>query len=341
MRRHVHIRHPRQLLHISAQFLRAECAIEADAERPGVHDADPERFSDLSAEGATAGVRDGAADHDRHALVRRGEHLLDREQRGFRVQRVEDRFDQQNVGTTIQQAARGLGIRSYQLGVRHVARRWIVDLWRQRCGAIGGPEHAGHVARTRRLTRLEQIGDIPRQSRAFDVQLVSQRLHAVIGHRDRGRVERIGLENVGAGKQIRGVNGTDQFRPRECEQVVVTAQIARPVSEPRATIRGLIEALALNHGAHRTVEEQDALRQQLPKQCETLRARPNRRRRARLSKRERGERLSRPIGVVLLIVIEILLLWAEFHTETCAGRRVARMPSMWQIAYARSARLSV
>ena len=45
-----------------------------------------------------------------------------------------------------------------------------------------------------------------RQPRALAVQLVGERLHAVVGLGDRGRGEGVGLDDVGAGAEIRGVD---------------------------------------------------------------------------------------------------------------------------------------
>jgi hypothetical protein len=57
----------------------------------------------------------GAGDPHRNPLARGLEHFLDGEERRFRVQRVEDRLDEEQVGAAIDQAVRGLGVRRAQL----------------------------------------------------------------------------------------------------------------------------------------------------------------------------------------------------------------------------------
>ncbi len=58
------------------------------------------------------------------------------------------------------------------------------------------------------------------------------------------------------------MNVAHQRRLRQREQVVIAAQLSRPVTETRAAVVLLGKARALDHRAHRAVEEQDALAEQ-------------------------------------------------------------------------------
>ena len=62
-------------------------------------------------------------------------------------------------------------------------------------------------------------------------------LHAVVGLRDPRRVERIRLDEIGAGFEIRVVDRRDRLRLRQRQQVVVAGEIARMIVEA-ATKRG-------------------------------------------------------------------------------------------------------
>ncbi len=55
------------------------------------------------------------------------------------------------------------------------------------------------------------------------------------------------------------MDAADRVGLREDQQVVVAAHLAVPGVETRAAIAALIELELLDHGAHRTVEHQDAL----------------------------------------------------------------------------------
>ena len=53
---------------------------------------------------------------------------------------------------------------------------------------------------------------LARELRARVVELRHQRFHAVVGLRDRGGVERVRLDDVGAGLEIRAMDTRDEVR---------------------------------------------------------------------------------------------------------------------------------
>ena len=61
----------------------------------------------------------------------------------------------------------------------------------------------------------------------------------------------------------------DDVGPRQHEQVVVAAQIARMRREALAAEIGLGQLVALDHRPHRAVEHEDALREQRVELCRT------------------------------------------------------------------------
>ena len=62
------------------------------------------------------------------------------------VERVEDRLDDQKIGAALDQRGRGFGIGLAQLVEAHRAKTRIVDVGRNRGGAIGWPQGAGDEA---------------------------------------------------------------------------------------------------------------------------------------------------------------------------------------------------
>jgi hypothetical protein len=64
----------------------------------------PERFGGLAGQRAARSVGNRAGNHHRPAAAGVVEKLLDGEQRGLGVQRVEHGFDEQDVGAAINQA---------------------------------------------------------------------------------------------------------------------------------------------------------------------------------------------------------------------------------------------
>ncbi|MBV6410709.1 MAG: hypothetical protein GAKPKEKM_01531 [Rhodocyclaceae bacterium] len=241
---------------VLAQLLRAERAVEAEAQGPRMAERIPEGLRRLAGQRAAGGVGDGAGDHDRQAAADRVEMPLDGVERRLGVQRVEDGLDQDQVGAAVAQAAHRFGVRRHQLVEADVAETGVVHVGRDRGGARGGPEHAGDEARLVRGGIF--VGGLARHLRAGDVQLIGERLQPVVGLRDRGGVESVGLDDVGAGGEVVGVDGADRLRLRQEQQIVVALQLLRVILEAGAAIVGILQSVALNHGAHGAVEDEDA-----------------------------------------------------------------------------------
>jgi hypothetical protein len=101
--------------------------------------------------------------------------------------------------------------------------------------------------------------DFTGQTCAFNVQLVDQRFHAVVGLGHLSGVESVGLENVGAGVQVFFLDRADDIGAGQNQQVVVALDVAWPVGETFAAIVFFLQAIALDHGAHTAIENQDPL----------------------------------------------------------------------------------
>ena len=109
------------------------------------------------------------------------EHVLDRDDAGLGVQRVEDRLEQQQVDAAVDQAAHLL------LDTRRAARRTSMprNAGLLTSGEIDSVRLVGPIEpATKRgrsgVLRRPLVGGRARQPRAFDVQLVDERLEPVV-----------------------------------------------------------------------------------------------------------------------------------------------------------------
>ena len=266
---HPRIRDTRQLLDVRTQLTAPQRAVESHRERAGVADGVPERFRCLARENPPGSIGDGAGDHDRHfdaALVEEGQRRVDR---SLGVQRIDYGLDEEEVDATQQQRARRIEIGRRQLVERGAAVTRIVDIRGQRAHAAGGPERARHESRPSRRAGVLVRGHA-RQSRGAIVQFRNQRFGAVVGLRHRVGIERVGLDDVRAGLEVRAVYAADDVGPRERQDVVVALEIAAVMQEPLAAVAALIQPMLLHHRAHGAVEQHDALIQQAPQALAAL-----------------------------------------------------------------------
>jgi hypothetical protein len=88
--------------------------------------------------------------------------LLDGEQRGFGVERIEDGFDHQNIRAAVQQAAYRHAVTLDQSIETDVAETRIVHVRRDGSGLGGRPQYARDEARLVRYFGLEFIAHAAR-----------------------------------------------------------------------------------------------------------------------------------------------------------------------------------
>jgi hypothetical protein len=102
------------------------------------------------------------------------------------------------------------------------------------------------------------IAGFSRQTGAFQVQLISQVLHAVIGLGDGGGGKGIGFNDIRARFQIVDMDLADGVRHCQAEKVIVALDVRRPVLETLAAIGCLVQFEQLDFSPHGSVQHQNA-----------------------------------------------------------------------------------
>ncbi len=201
------------------------------------------------------------SEHRPHGLDRAGDRfqnrpaqflfkLVDREQRRLDITCVLRGFDQQKISTAFDQRL-GLGVEArLQLLERDVTGH------RDRAG------RGAHGARdeARLVRRRALVGSLARELSGDPVDLGRFMADVVFAQRNFVRVERVGLDDVGAGGEIRAVDAEDHVRPREHEMIVAALE------RSSAKIRGS-QVLLLDHGTHGPVEDQYPIVERSKKRC--------------------------------------------------------------------------
>src|SRR5690606_37793185 len=252
-----------QLFQVGAQFLWPQGAVQADGNRLGVAYRVPEGLSGLAGQGTAGGIGNGARDHDRQLDTQLFEHPLHGENGRLGVEGVEDGLDQDQVGAALDQAAGGFAVVFHQCIEGDIAVAGIVHVRRQRAGATGRPEYPGNEARPVRRFGGLLVTYAAGEAGAFQVQLIGQLFHAIVGLGDPSGVEGVGLDDVRTGIQISLVDGGDGVGAGQHQLVVVALEVARPVSEAFTAKISFLQSVTLDHGAHATVEYQNALAQSI------------------------------------------------------------------------------
>ena len=126
---------------------------------------------------------------------------LRRDDRRLGVERVEDRLDEDDLGAAVDEAPHLLGIGLAHLVEGDRAVAGIVHVGRDRQRAVRRADGAGDEAAAAVL-RLGEDRRLAGEARALAVQLVDDRLEAVVGLGDRGAREGVGLDDVGAGAEV-------------------------------------------------------------------------------------------------------------------------------------------
>ncbi len=256
---------PRKLLDIGPHAVGTQGAVETDAQRGEMRDRVPKGLDRLAGEGAAAGVGDRGRDHHRQLDPPLIEELRDSEQARLEVERVESRFRHQEVDAPVVQGFDLLAVGGRQLVERDRPEAGIVHVGRERGGAAGGADAAGDEAGLFRFAGGEILGSPFRQFGRRPVDRVDLSLETVLGERDRLRVECVRLDDVGTGRKVLPVNVLDDVRPGEGQKVVAAFEVLRMLGKERPTEIGLLERMALDHGPHGAVENQDPRAQKLLK----------------------------------------------------------------------------
>ena len=250
-----------QVLNVRDHVLGAESAVQANSHRLGVADGVPERLVRLARQGTTGVVDDGAGDEQRKTRTVSLKELLNGENRRLGVERVKDRFNQNQVHTTLDECLNLLVVRVNNLVERTRAERRVLDGWRHRECSVRRTNGAGGKARLGRILLRKLHARRLRQASSGQVHVAHFFLlvELVVRLRDHRRRERVRLDDVGARGEIRLVDFRDDLRLRQHQDVVVPLQVMRMILVTITTEVILAQLVLLHRRSHRAVDHHHAL----------------------------------------------------------------------------------
>ena len=237
----------------------SHAAVDSEGEQVYVFHGIPERFGCLAGQGAVAGIAEGDRDYDRQTNSGVVEVLLNGVEARLEGEGVEDGFDQEEVDAPFDKAPHLGVISSGDLIETVGAEAGVVDVGGEGQGDPGRADGTGHKARLVGRLRGKVSGGAPGDLGGGDVDFLHLVLKAVILQRDRGCVEGVGLDQIGTGFQVVAMDFFDDLGAGEAEEIVASFERERMVPEQAAPIVRFIQAVALDHGAHGAVEDQDSI----------------------------------------------------------------------------------
>ena len=217
-------------------------------------DGVPEGLDGLTGEGAAGGIGDRDREDDWPAHAAFLEDLLAGEDRSLEVQRVKDGLKQEQVDPAVEQCLDllGIGVDESIEGDSTVAG--IVHVGRHRGGAIGRPDRSGYKDAATGMGRHEFLRSLARDLGTSQVDLVNGILQGVVGLRNRGSAEGVGLDDIAACLEIGAMDPLDDFGAGDGEEVVIPLQV---VAVPLETLTAevlLRQRVPLDHRPHGSVE---------------------------------------------------------------------------------------
>ena len=206
-----------QLLYVWAQILGTQSAVQSNGHQAGVIDRVPEGFGSLARESPPASVGDRSGDPDWCIETAVSQHITNGKEGGPTVERVEYGLDQQQIHASIEQCLGLLGIRRDQLVKCYVAEIGIVHVRRDRGRSVSGPQAAGDEARSVSVCGGEFVGHSAGDPGGGEIDVADGLLQAIVRLRDCRTVESVGLDDIGAGFEVRPMDGLDYVRPCDGE----------------------------------------------------------------------------------------------------------------------------
>ncbi len=216
----------------------------------------PERLDGVPGKIASREISQRHRHHDRQIASQIVRRLHRRHHRCLRVERVEDRFDEDEIDPAFDQGIDLFAVHVLQEIELDLAIPRIVDLGRQRQGLVRGAQRAGDKTGSA-ILRCELIRDAACQPGRFYVDLAHEMFGPVVRLADPVGGKSVGFGNVGARFEIGAVDRCDDLRLGKREDIVVALLVVRQVEI--AGIGRLVQFPVLDFRAERPVGDQDAL----------------------------------------------------------------------------------
>ena len=259
---------PRQVGQVRPQLFRAQRAVDAHGQEVDMAQARPAGLDRLRGEGA-ATLEHGERGHHRQPDARVAEYLLDGIETAFQHERVEGGFCQEQINASLDQCLDLLAVGGHHLVERDIPVAGIGDVAGDRELLVGGPDRAGHEPRPIWCLRRCGVGRFPGEAGRSEVHLAGAVGQTEVGQGEARGPEGVGLDDVSARLEVGRMDAPNRVSLREHEHVDAVLQILGVIAERRPSKPLLVKLQGMHHGAHRPVENGDAVGQESVERIDT------------------------------------------------------------------------
>ena len=239
------------------QLARTKRAVQSDGEDVGMLHTRQESLQCLSRKCTTSRVAHRDGKHQRKTLPCRFHRLFCRIDGSLGIERIKDGFDEQGIHAPLDESLHLLHVGIHQFIVSEATQSRIVHIGRDAQRLVRRTHIAQHKTRFHRCFLCVFIRQLTGNLRTSQIHLTAIPLHVVISHRHPLRREGASGDEVGSCLQILPVNVGNHVGTGQAEDVIVALHQPRHILEPFTSEVLLLQSVPLNHGAHRTVQNQN------------------------------------------------------------------------------------
>ena len=251
-----HIGHPPE---VGKQLPRTERTVEPDRQRPGMRHRGVEGLHGLPRERPPAVGERPRHDEGKPASAR-GEHLLGGEHGRLAVERIEKGLELDKVRTAVHQSLYLRDVGCDEPAEIDFATRRVVHVRGDGGGLARGSHRTAHETRSvLRMLPHVVVRRAPGHLRRRTADGIRLLLQPVVGERNAVGVERIRRHDVGSRIEVSTMYLPDHVGTGKDQQVVAPLQRHGPRRKLRTAIILLPQPVALYHGTHAAVQDDDPL----------------------------------------------------------------------------------
>ena len=216
-------------------------------------------FQRLTGQSASCAVGNRNGKHQRNLTADCRHRFLGRINGSLGIQRVENRFDEQQIHPSLYQRLHLFLIGRSQFVKSQCPITGIVHVWTHRTGLVRRSHRTGYPTRLFRGKCRKAVSCPTCDACGLQIDFTATVLQMIVGHGNALGAECIGFDNVCSGLQIGLMNLLNQFRTGNAKHIIVTLHLSGQIAEAFTTKVLFTQMIILDHSSKGSVQNQNTL----------------------------------------------------------------------------------